>query len=145
VIVLDVNVVVSAFRADHPHHLRVRPWLERVLATTTPIAVPDLVWVGFVRLCTNRRVFPVPSAVDETLAFVRAVTAQPAYVHVGGLGASIDPFLDVVADSAASANLATDAYIAAVALGWAAQVATLDRDFRRFDGLRIIEPANAEK
>jgi predicted nucleic acid-binding protein len=49
----------------------------------------------------------------------------------------------VAGSASAAANLATDAYIAAFALSWAASVATLDRDFRRFDGLRIIEPGGA--
>lgn len=139
-IVLDVNVVVAAFRADHPHHQRVRPWLENQLSRATPIAVPDLVWVGFLRLCTNHRVFVVPSGLAEAVGFVRALIGQPSYVKVGGLHDGIEPFLELVIDSSAAANLATDAYVAAVALAWASPVATLDRDFRRFDGLRLIEP-----
>lgn len=139
-IVLDVNILVAAFRADHPHHERVRPWLDGVLGQVTPIAVPDVVWVGFVRLCTNHRVFEVPSSLGETVAFARAFVAQPAYVPVGGLSDGIEPFLELAISSSATANLATDAYLAALALAWAASVATLDRDFRRFDGLRVIEP-----
>lgn len=142
-ILLDVNVVVAAFRADHPHHARVRPWLEDVLQKSTPLAVPDVVWVGFIRICTNPRVFPVASTIDETLEFVRALTAHSSYVHLGGLREGIEPFLDVVSTASAAANLTTDAYIAAVALAWAADLATLDRDFRRFDDLRIIAPGAA--
>lgn len=134
--------MLAAFRTDHPHHSRVRPWLDDVLAGTTPVAVPDVVWIGFVRLCTNRRVFTVPSGLDDTLAFVRAFTAQPTYLHLGGLQDGIEPFLETVSASFASANLVTDAYIAAIAQAWAASVATLDRDFRRFDGLRIVEPGS---
>jgi toxin-antitoxin system PIN domain toxin len=140
VIILDVNVVVATFRADHPHHGRVRPWLEDVLSGSIPVAVPDVVWVGFVRICTNQRVFTVPSGLDDTLAFVRAFTALPTYVHLGGHRDGVEPFLETASASAASANFTTDAYIASVALVWAAAVATLDRDFRRFDGLRIVEP-----
>lgn len=139
-IVLDVNIVVAAFRADHPHHARVRPWLDRVLAAAMPLVVPDVVWLGFVRLCTNSRVFAVPSSLEETVEFVRAMTGQPGYLAVSGLEGGIEAFLDLAVSSSAAANLATDAYIASIALGWAAPVATLDRDFRRFDGLHIIEP-----
>lgn len=139
-IVLDVNILLAAFRADHPHHGRVRPWLDGVLRRATAIAVPDVVWVGFVRLCTNRHVFPVPSDLAEAVDFARAFVAQPGYVSVSGLNDGIEPFLELAKSSSASANLTTDAYLAAVALAWAAPVATLDRDFRRFDGLRVIEP-----
>lgn len=140
-IVLDVNVVVAAFRADHPHHERVRPWLDGILRTSAPFAVPDVVWLGLVRLCTNPRVFPVASTIAETLAFARALAAQPSYVHLGGLRDGIEPFLTMVAEASAGANLTTDAYIAAIASVWAADVATFDRDFRRFDGVRHVEPA----
>lgn len=73
------------------------------------MAVPDVVWVGFVRLCTDRRVFSVPAGLDDTLGFVRAFTAQPSYLHLGGLQDGIEPFLQTVSTSSASANLATDA------------------------------------
>ena len=39
----------------------------------------------------------------------------------------------------ASANLVTDAYIAAAAIALGATVVTFDRDFRRFDGLSVLE------
>lgn len=139
-IVLDVNILVAGFRADHPHHDRVRPWLTATLASGAAVGVPDVVWVGFIRLCTNPRVFPVVSGIDETLAFVRAFEAQPGYVHLGGLRDGIEPLLQTVVASDAAGNLTTDAYIATIALSLAADVATLDRDFRRFDGLRVIEP-----
>lgn len=139
-IIFDVNLLVAAYRSDHPHHERVHPWLGKVVASSRPIAVPDLVWVGFVRICTNPRIFSVPSGLGQTLDFVGAFVAQPTYVHLGGLPHGIGAFTDVAREADASANLVADAYIAAVALHWAASVATLDRDFRRFDGLSIIEP-----
>lgn len=139
-ILLDVNVVVAAFRGDHPHHDRVRPWLTRTLDLSIPLAVPDVVWVGFVRLSTNSRLFPVASTIDETLAFARALVAQPGDVHLGGRRDGIEPFVQMVGEASAGANLTTHAYVAAVASAWAADIATFDRDFRRFDGLRIIEP-----
>ena len=39
----------------------------------------------------------------------------------------------------ASANLVTDAYIASAAMAMGATVVTFDRDFRRFDGLSVLE------
>ncbi len=140
-IVLDVNILIAGYREDHPHHERARPWLTDTIASGTAIGVPDIVWVGFLRLCTNPRVFPVASTIAEALAFIRALTAAPGYVHLGGLRDNIDPLLQTVASANAAGNLTTDAYIATIALSLAADVATFDRDFRRFDELRIIEPA----
>ena len=41
-------------------------------------------------------------------------------------------------DAGASADLVTDAYIAAAAISLGATVVTFDRDFRRFDGLSVL-------
>lgn len=139
-IVLDVNILIAGFRDDHPHHERARRWLVDTIASGAVIGVPDIVWVGYLRLCTNPRIFPVASTIDEAFEFIRAVTAVPGYVPLGGLRDGIEPFLHTVSSSDATGNLTTDAYIATVALSLAAEVATFDRDFRRFDGLRIIEP-----
>jgi len=42
----DVNVLVSAFRADAPHHTLCRRWLEDSLASEEMLAVSELVLRG---------------------------------------------------------------------------------------------------
>ena len=54
--VLDVNVLLAAFREDHPHWPIARPWLDRAVESE-PVAVPHRSAVGFGRLATNARVF----------------------------------------------------------------------------------------
>lgn len=140
-IVLDVNVVVAAFRADHAHHDAVRPWFERVLVPGADIAIPDLVWVGFLRLVTNTHVFEVPSTLGEAFEFLDAVTRSPAYVSLPGLRDGWGEAARIALEAHSHGNLVPDAYIASVAMANAAPVATMDRDFRRFIGLRIVDPA----
>lgn len=139
-IVLDVNVVVAAFRADHVHHPVVRPWFDETFSSGSDIAIPDLVWVGFLRLVTNTHIFEVPSTLAEAFAFVDAVIASPAYQSVPGLPNGLAVFRQTCFAGEARGNLIPDAYIASVARAHAAPVVTLDRDFRRFDDLRILEP-----
>lgn len=141
VIVLDVNVVLAAFRQDHPHHSAARPWLERLLASGTGILVPDFVWVGFIRLVTNSHIFAVPSTPKEAFEFVEAVLAAPSYVGIPGLGDQLHVFKNTVLESDAWGNLVPDAYLASIARFHAAPMASFDRDFRRFDGLEIVVPA----
>lgn len=138
-ILLDVNVVLAAFRQDHAHHAHARLWLKRTLSDGTGILVPDAVWVGFVRLVTNSHIFEVPSTPAEAFEFVTAVCASPGYAGVAGLE-SVGVFRDVTLASDAWGNLVPDAYLAAIALTHAIPVASFDRDFRRFDGLQIVVP-----
>lgn len=140
-IVADVNVVVAAFREDHPHHEVARAWLERTLTGSQSLIVPDLVWVGFTRIVTNGHIFDPPAPLSAAFEFVDAVCSAPRYVAVAGLSDGIARFQRAAEESEASGNLVPDAYIAAIAFSHAASVASFDRDFRRFDGLRIVVPS----
>jgi toxin-antitoxin system PIN domain toxin len=140
VIVLDVNVLLAAYRADHAHHEVVKPWFDKTLVPGADIVVPDLVWIGFLRIVTNNHVFEVPSTLAEAFSFVDAVTGSPAYVSVPGVGGIWDVVREIATEADARGNLVPDAYIAAVALAHGAPVASMDRDFRRFAGLKIVDP-----
>lgn len=139
-IVLDVNVLVAAFRDDHSHHAVARPWLMRQLETESAVVVPDFVWVGFLRIVTNRRIFCRPASPGEALAFMEALTKSSAYRHVPGLPEGYGVFQQAIVVTDARSNFIPDAYIAAVALSFACPVATFDRDFQRFEGLRVLRP-----
>ncbi|MFT4029322.1 MAG: PIN domain-containing protein [Protaetiibacter sp.] len=137
-IVVDVNVLVAAHLSGHPHHPVAHRYLTEALSDDT-VLVPDAVWSGFLRIATSGRIFDEPSSISDAAGFVRSVVAAPGYRHIGGLLDGIEPFLALSVESGSAANLIPDAYIAAVAISHDAAVVTFDRDFRRFDGLRIHE------
>jgi toxin-antitoxin system PIN domain toxin len=138
--VFDVTVLLATFRQDHAHHPFVRPWFDETFTAGADVIVPDFVWVGFLRIVTNTHVFEVPSTLDEASEFMSAVTTSSAYRSVAGLPAGLDVFLETCREGDARGNLVPDAYIASVARSYACPVVTLDKDFRRFDKLQIIEP-----
>jgi toxin-antitoxin system PIN domain toxin len=140
VILLDVNVLLAAHRADHPHHEVVRPWFDRLLAADEPFTVPDVMWASFVRIATNRRIFMVPTPTDRAFEFVRAVRNQPRHVPVVPGERHLELFEGLCESADATGDLAADAYIAAIAVEQGCAVASLDRDFARFPGLRWIHP-----
>lgn len=139
-IVLDVNVLIAAFRSDHPHHARTHPWLSSLLGGLSDVVVPDAVWVGFLRIVTHPSAMVQPSSLDEASSFIRDVVSAPAYLSAAPFAASASRLIELCRDSQATGNLVPDAYIASVALGYGCPVATFDRDFRRFDGLEIVTP-----
>lgn len=138
-IVVDVNVLVAAHRADHPHHESAFRFLTGALRSDT-VVVPDSVWSGFLRVVTHPRVFEGPSTLPEANAFVRDVVGSQRYRHIGGFSDGIDAFLQMCESSDARGALIPDAYIAAVALVHGCPVATFDRDFGRFDSVRVVSP-----
>ncbi|UJP10330.1 PIN domain-containing protein [Microbacterium sp. KUDC0406] len=140
-IVVDVNVLIAAFRQDHPHHDVALPWLSQALSGSDDIVVPDAVWTGFLRIVTLPGAFRVPSRLDEASAFIHDVVSAGAYLTAAPLIDGATHLVALCIETQATGNLVPDAYIASVALGYDCPVATFDRDFRRFDGLRIITPA----
>lgn len=139
--VLDANVLVALFRLDHEHHRAATRWWQEAVRKGSAVTVPDIVWVAFLRLTTSRRIFAVPASFGEAWSFLESMTQQGIYV-----GYAADPRImaemgRLGADVRAVGNLVTDVYIAASARMLGATVVTFDRDFRKFDGVRIVEPA----
>lgn len=139
-ILLDVNVVVATHRADHPHHEVVRPWFDALVAGE-PFTVPDVVWSSFVRITTSRRIFEVPSSVDDAFDFVRAVRAQPHHTALVPGERHLVLFETLCRSADATGDLAADAYLAAIALEQGCALASFDRDYARFDTLDWRVPA----
>lgn len=139
-IVLDVNILIAAFRRDHPHHEIAHPWLATRLGGVEDIVVPDAVWSGFLRIVTHPRAMVQPSSLDEAAAFIHDVANAPAYRTAATAGDAPQRLVELCRTSQATGDLVPDAYIASVALSLGSAVATFDRDFRRFDGLAIVTP-----
>ncbi len=138
--VLDVNVLLALFRPDHVHHDRAVQWWEASVAAGEAFTVPDIVWVGFFRLVTNRRVYTVPASFDEACEFFDAVNGQDLSLRFTGDARLVPEFLRLGRVSAVRGDLVTDAFIAATAVVYGGSVVTFDRDFRKLDGVRVVEP-----
>jgi uncharacterized protein len=141
-LVLDVNVLLAAHRADHPQYDPVRRWLDSLLAARTDFGVPSFVWASFLRLATHRRVFVVPTPLGDALDFVDAMTAQPGHVATEPGARHLALVRQICVAAEASGDLVPDAVLAAVAVEHGAAVATLDRDFARFESVRRVRPGD---
>ena len=141
-LLVDVNVLLAAHRADHPNHRDVRSWFDRLLAADDPFTVPNLVWGSFLRLATNRRIFEIPSPLAEALAFIDAVIAQPHHLPTGPGPRHLALLRRLCDEADASGDLIPDAVLAAVAVEHHCDVVTLDRDFARFTSVRVLRPSS---
>lgn len=139
-ILLDVNLVLASHRADHPHHSVVRPWFDELTEGDQIFTVPDVVWASFVRITTHPRIFEDPSPLEEAFAFLRAVHSQPNHVAMAPGEEHLRLFEDLCTRFDASADLVPDAYVAALALEHGSAVASLDRDFARFEDVTWVRP-----
>ena len=85
----DSNLLVSAYRADHPHHLVARQWLQDTLTQAasgrTSLLLWDMVVVGFMRSTTDPQVFHQADTLLEASGFVDHLLSRPGvqYQHQG--------------------------------------------------------------
>jgi toxin-antitoxin system PIN domain toxin len=140
VILPDVNVLIYAYRVEATDHAAYRRWLEDVANSEEAFALADLVLSGFVRVATHPRIFRPPSPVDDALGFAEDLLGQAncALVRPGARHWAI--FARLCRECGASGNLVPDAFLAALAIENGCELATVDRDFARFTGLRWRHP-----
>ncbi len=137
---LDVNVLLYAFRDAAPNHEKYRAWLESAISADEPLGVSELVLSSFVRIATHPRVFDPPASIDEALAFAGALRSVPNAVTVAPGPRHWSLFEQLCRTGGARGNLVADAYLAALAVESGCELVTTDRDFARFLGLRWKHP-----
>ena len=139
-ILIDVNILVYAHRADAPHHSPMRKWLEDVINGDQAYGVSDPVLSGFVRVVTHPAVFNPSSPVESALQFCSEIRNQPHCVHIAPGLRHWEIFMDLCKTVGAKGNLVPDAYLAAIALESGSEWITTDRDYSRFPKLRWRHP-----
>ena len=96
----------------------------------------DCTWASFVRIATNRRIFSIPTPLDDAFGFLRSVRAQRGYVPTIPGGLHLQLFEQLCRDGDAAGDLAADAYLAAISVELGCTFVSSDRDFARFPSLR---------
>ena len=139
-ILLDVNVLIYAHRADAPNHPRYRAWLESTINADVAYGMADLVLSGFLRVVTHPRIFQDPSPLGAALAFAGEIRSRPNCVAVAPGERHWEIFKRLCRETEAKGNMVADAYLAALALESGSEWITTDRDYARFPGLRWRHP-----
>ena len=137
---IDVNVLVYAFREDAPDHKAFADWLNAVINGREAFGLSDLVLSGFLRIVTHPRVFSPPTPLAPALAFAQAIRSAPQAIALVPGPRHWEVFTEVCRESRAKGNLVPDAWLAALAIESGSELVTTDRDFARFPGLRWSHP-----
>ena len=144
-ILLDVNVLVDAFRSDQPRHRAVRAWLDGVAGGDGAFGIPEPALSGFVRVVTHPRVFNEPDDIEDALAFAERLRALPHALTVRPGERHWSIFTRLCRLTRAAGNAVPDAYLAALAIESGSEMITADRGFARFPGLRWCDPAESHE
>ena len=140
-VLLDVNVLVTAMREDAPRHREIKGYVEGLRRAPEPFGLSDLVLSGTLRVLTHPRVFDPPTPPKIARAYVAAIRATPNAVIVSPGPRHWDLFVALLEQSGAIGNLVSDAWHAALAIEHGCEWISDDSDYSRFQGLRWRRPS----
>jgi toxin-antitoxin system PIN domain toxin len=137
---LDTNVLLYAVNPSDPVSETAYGLVERLARGPDLLFVFWPVIMGFLRLATNPALTDEPLSPSEALTAIGELVERP---HVRNPGET-SGFLVVYRETALAGTRGkdvTDAHIAALMRQHGVQtIYTRDRDFRRFDGIRVEDP-----
>lgn len=136
----DVNVLIYAFRRDTDQHPLYRQWLLRLLNGDSAFGVSEVVLASVIRVTTHPRIFKEPSSLDEAVEFTNALRQHPLCRTIRPSTTHWELFLKLCRQTDVKGNLATDAWLAALAVESGCTWVTSDRDFARFPHLKWRHP-----
>lgn len=131
----DINFWLALAFQSHGHHGAAKAWM--LSATEQSCCFCRLTQLGFLRLSTNRKIFPQDARTmreawdlyDELLSDIRVVYAEEPE-ETEATWRSLTP------GSLYSTNVWADAYLAAFALTADLEVITFDHGFSQYQNLR---------
>jgi toxin-antitoxin system PIN domain toxin len=129
----DVNVLVAASRADHPHHAVARTWLEAAVTASgagAAFTLTPMVLASFLRLVTSPKIFQQATPIEDAVAFVEALLASPG-VQLAPLGPEWSKLRQLCVDKQLGGNDVPDAWLSAAVAHLGEHLVSFDRDFRK--------------
>jgi toxin-antitoxin system PIN domain toxin len=139
---LDVNVLVNAYRRDAPQHKEFFDYVQTLVDAEQPFAIPAVVFSGFFRIVTHARIFNPPSKFSDASRFAEQLHSQAHCVPVVPGAGHWRIFIDMCNKGGARGSLISDAYLAAMAVEIGAELVTDDLGFGRWPGLRWRHPVD---
>ena len=137
---LDANILLYAYNRDSAHHEVCRAWLEQAFNGNEPLALPWQTLLAFIRIATNPRASNQPLSGEQACQIVGRWLEHPNVTMISADERFWSILRQQIVDAQVSGPLVTDAALAALALQHGATLCSTDRDFRRFRGLKLVDP-----
>jgi hypothetical protein len=140
VIIVDANLLLYAYDSSSPRHDRARRWFETLMNGEPDIRFGLGTLLAFLRLSTDPRVFERPLGAAEAVGIVESWLARPNVSIAHTSDRHWTGLAELSETAKARGPLMMDAHLAALTMEHGARLATTDRDFTRFPGLRFEDP-----
>ena len=135
--IADANVLFPLLVQGHVAHQVAQSWWEEQPDGTVGTCL--LTRLAVLRLLTNRIAMNgMPVTPDQALQAWWQLQRDPRSLHIEAEPAVHEPrFVALVSGRESTPNLWTDAWLAALALSLDYEMATFDRGFKSFHGLKL--------
>lgn len=137
---VDSNLLIYAYVPSSKYHEAARRWLEARFSELEPVGLPWASILAFVRISTSSRILARPLSIDEVIKIVSTWLVRANVTVLSPGEGHWEILQDLLSEGQASGPLVTDAHLAALAIEHGATLASADRDFARFPGLKLINP-----
>jgi toxin-antitoxin system PIN domain toxin len=144
VILVDANIPLYAEDSLSEHHSMIRAWWDARLSGSEPVALCWPVLTAFLRIGTNPRLLRRPLTLPEATARVQSWLDQPCVRVLQPSDQHWTVFQRVLREGRATANLVSDAHLAALAVEHNCTLCSTDADFARFKSLKWMNPLDPE-
>jgi toxin-antitoxin system PIN domain toxin len=139
-LLVDANVLIHAVNESSREHVAARDWLRQALLGNEAVAFAWTVVLAFLRLTTHPSIFPRALSVAQAAAILEGWLDEPPAVTIEATRRHLAVMRGLLEHAGTAGNLVGDAHLAALALEHGATVVSFDRDFARFEGLRLHRP-----
>lgn len=139
-ILVDANILLYAEDSSNPKHETAREWWDAALSGSDRVCLCWPVLSAFIRIGTNPRVFRRPLVLEEAIERVESWLGQPCVEMVHSTDKHWSIFRTMLTQGQASANLVSDAHLAALAMEHGCVLVSSDADFARFPKLKWLNP-----
>jgi toxin-antitoxin system PIN domain toxin len=137
---IDANILLYAYDRSSSHHQAARDWLEKIFSGPESVGLAWVTLLAFLRIGTSPRVVENPLSVNEAATIIAEWLKRPMVTLLNPGERHWEILRRLVDKGQARGNLIMDAHLAALAIEHGATLATCDRDFARFPGLKFSNP-----
>lgn len=139
-ILVDANLLLYAEDSLSPQHDAAREWWDAQLSDSAPVGLCWSVLTAYIRIGTNARLHRRPLTLKEAVERVQSWLDQPCVRVLTPSDSHWSVFQRMLRAGNATANLVSDAHLAALAVEHNCVLCSTDADFARFRGLKWRNP-----
>lgn len=143
-ILVDANILLYAEDSRSVHHEAARTWWDAQLSGSTPVCLCWPVLNAYIRIGTNVGLHHRALTLKEAVARVQSWLDQPCVRIVTPTSQHWALFQRMLQGGQATANLVSDAHVAALAVEHNCVLYSTDADFARFRGLKWRNPLTTQ-